>query len=345
MSQDHGRHIHGRHLHQRPPHERPQAARELERPSLFAPVDGEADADDPDMQRVNILSTLESAWRAPRTAPSKARKQRTASSGEGSPWQIKLLMAIMGAGILSLLTAFALLVLDNGDLQGDAQQARSAQAAAPAAPRTRPIQADRHNPLAALMTQPSASSPPLEPAQQAAIIENLPVDPTAPVTTPVSAQPAAPEPSGLTLMAGAHSAANAHAGADTLAGMPSVSKAPGREAAAARPLLALAAPSAEHALAGGGRATTGHSATAAITLAPPAANKPPHKPSARPAKDDDVALLEAVLAHSAKRPAAAPATPAEELQRCTQLNDAAAATCRARICVRHPTTPACHQPP
>jgi hypothetical protein len=72
-------------------------------------------------------------------------------------------------------------------------------------------------------------------------------------------------------------------------------------------------------------------------------------------KDDDVALLEAVLAHSATRKLPAqtptpistsmstsvPASVADELQRCGALGGAASATCRARTCVQHPTTPAC----
>jgi hypothetical protein len=69
-------------------------------------------------------------------------------------------------------------------------------------------------------------------------------------------------------------------------------------------------------------------------------------------QDDDVALLEAMFAHTRTRPAApsagaAPAalSVADELKRCGSLSGGAAATCRARICVQNPAAAACHQDP
>jgi hypothetical protein len=58
-------------------------------------------------------------------------------------------------------------------------------------------------------------------------------------------------------------------------------------------------------------------------------------------RDEDVALLEAMFAHTgARKP---PASVAEELaSTCGGLSGAQAATCRARICVQHPTASVCH---
>jgi hypothetical protein len=62
--------------------------------------------------------------------------------------------------------------------------------------------------------------------------------------------------------------------------------------------------------------------------------------------DADVALLEAMLSHTPSRAGAhaPPVAPvAEQLSTaCGSLSGAAAATCRARICVNNPGSPACH---
>ncbi len=300
------------------------------------------------MQRLHILSTLESARRPPRVAPSKARKQRTPITGEGSPWQIKLLMGLMAVGIVCLMSAFALLVLDTSALR-QAQAASAETAAATRSQRQLPIQADRHNPLAALMTQPMQTGPLLAPEQQAAIIENLPVDPTAPVTTPVSAQaplplPASPATAGL----------QTDTEAATLAAMPSVGSAGLRQPTSARPLLALTAPPAEHAMSQARPlpVKTAAPAAASADAQADAGSTVRRRAVAVRAKDDDVALLEAVLAHSATRqaqppePSADPDAPAIALARCAALGGGgAAATCRAAVCVEHPTLAACHQAP
>jgi hypothetical protein len=74
------------------------------------------------------------------------------------------------------------------------------------------------------------------------------------------------------------------------------------------------------------------------------ADKPlPHK-TRKP--DDDVALLEAMLAHTGAAPHVQVLSAAEEIRsRCNALHGADAATCRARVCVQHPTASVCHTDP
>jgi len=60
------------------------------------------------------------------------------------------------------------------------------------------------------------------------------------------------------------------------------------------------------------------------------------------AAPDDVALVEAMLAHAGPRPA--PPSPTEALRRCGQGTSPETSVCRARICVQHPSLAACHTP-
>jgi hypothetical protein len=231
------------------------------------------------MQRVHILSTLESARRPPRAAPSKLRRQRPGEAA--GKWQIKLLIGLMAAGILSLLTAFVLLLLDNGG-------AKEAQA-----PLVRPITVDRHNPLAALAMRAPQAEPPSRPPQTA-LIENVTGETT--IGTIAALTDAMP---------------------------------PNAMDAATSPAGARAANEKEK---GSEKAID------------PTLEKTAAKRRARADKDDDVALLEAVMAHSATRKTV-PQTPsvADAFQQCSALAGGAAATCRARVCVQHPTSLACHQ--
>ena len=65
-------------------------------------------------------------------------------------------------------------------------------------------------------------------------------------------------------------------------------------------------------------------------------------------RNDDVALLEAMFAHSGtRRVATSPASPpapstADALRQCGSASSADAAVCRARVCVQNPTAAACH---
>lgn len=60
------------------------------------------------------------------------------------------------------------------------------------------------------------------------------------------------------------------------------------------------------------------------------------------APQEDVALVEAMLAHAGPRKA--PPSPTALLQQCGSGSSAETAVCRARICVQHPSLPACHTP-
>lgn len=60
------------------------------------------------------------------------------------------------------------------------------------------------------------------------------------------------------------------------------------------------------------------------------------------ASHDDVALVEAMLAHAGPRKA--PPSPTEALRQCGADSSPEASVCRARVCVQHPSLPACHTP-
>jgi len=60
------------------------------------------------------------------------------------------------------------------------------------------------------------------------------------------------------------------------------------------------------------------------------------------ASHDDVALVEAMLAHAGPRKA--PPSPNAALEQCGTGSSPETAVCRARICVQHPSLPACHAP-
>lgn len=57
---------------------------------------------------------------------------------------------------------------------------------------------------------------------------------------------------------------------------------------------------------------------------------------------DDVALVEAMLAHAGPRKA--PPSPTVALQQCGTGTSPQASVCRAKVCVQHPSLPACHTP-
>lgn len=277
------------------------------------------------MQQVHILSTLESARRPAAQAPSKRRKPRPSTGPILGNWQVKVLIGLMAAGIVSLMTAFVLLLLDKSETQG----AAPSQVVA--------IEVDRHNPLAALVAAPThsgAMSKPGEPVAptgqaaqtaqtaqtvQAAVIEELPAGPLAAL-----GQPAAVTPKAAT--------------AALLPSPLSTEQAQGMPATQTMAIVAAHVPAHTQPAAAQRDSTAAPAARSSQLDDKPAPKRPP-----RSAGDDDVALLEAVLAHSATRQPPTTVPVAEEIQQCAKLGGAAAATCRARICVQHPTTPACHQ--
>lgn len=60
------------------------------------------------------------------------------------------------------------------------------------------------------------------------------------------------------------------------------------------------------------------------------------------ASQDDVALVEAMLAHAGPRKA--PPSPAIALQQCGTGSSPETTMCRAKVCVQHPSLPACRAP-
>lgn len=314
----------------------------FDRPSLFAQ---DAADDQADAQRVPLLSTLESmpgagqgAYKARRgptpyahETPLPRRGGFGALTARWGDWQAKALMGLMVAGILSLMTAFVLLLLDRNaerDAKGPAAEASQER---------RPIPVDRRNPLAALvvptsrpvMERPPSTTPPAI-APQAAVIEDLPH-----ATLPAQHRDDIATSTALTIPAATDtSPLDANGGPRTL--------------------LLATAPSGAGLPPVQGQAID---ASIAIVTAPrsdPAIDKAPDKAPLAPAtrrqtksgKDEDVALLEAVLAHSASRQPPAPAlSVTEALRRCGELEGAASAICRARVCVGSPTAAACHQDP
>lgn len=229
------------------------------RPSLFAGM--EAYEVDGDIPLVRILSTLESSRRPYQPAPSKRTNKR---KGYSAAWQVKVLYALMGAGVLALLTSFTI-VLHNGHLTS--------------AKTTTDL--SHTNPLAAMI------APPLE----------APAPPAAPVT---QAQTAIIE---------------------------DVMERTLQEVTAERP------DPVEHVV------TVQNTPTTVATAHTP--NAKVRHPNTPLRHDEDVALLEAMFAHTGSRKA--PTSAAEDLKtRCGGLVGAAAATCQASVCVQNPSASVCH---
>lgn len=277
---------------------------------------------DGDMQRVRILSTLESARRPVRGAPSKMRGDRRRAPAFSL--SSKVLFALMGLGVLALLASFVIVVLNGHEASPKldaAMQAHLNMTDGAKASQTTNIKAHaarngeaNSNPLAALIAPPAvkpAAPPPAAPVtaqteHQAAVIETVLI---APDQASVLAPQAAPAVTASTFA--------------LVAPAPAVLP-PLDKPASTRTVKTL----------------TTEQAT------------PPVKPAQQtrraqtpPRRDDDVALLEAMFTHaSSARQNTASA--AEELQRrCSKLSGAEAATCRASVCVQHPSASVCHQDP
>lgn len=311
MSHDHGRQL-VRHLSPIKP-----VSPGFIRPSLFAGMDDDNTADG-DMQRVRILSTLESARRPVRGAPSKMRGDRRRAPAFSL--SSKVLVGLMGMGVLALLASFVIVVLNGHEPSPKldaAMQARlnmtdgtkTSQTTSSKAHAARGGEANS-NPLAALIAPPAATPaapPPATQAEhQAAVIETVLI---APDQASVLAPQAAPAVT-----------------ASTFALVP---PAP----AALPPLDKPASTKAAKAL------------TTEQTAPPVKTTQQTRRAQAPPRRDDDVALLEAMFTHaSSARKSTVSA--AEELQRrCSKLSGAEAATCRASVCVQHPSASVCHQDP
>ncbi len=269
-------------------------------------MDNEPSSFDGDTQRVRILSTLESTRRPTRRGPMKihgiTKKKR-------SNWQTKALLGLMAVGVLSLLASFVMVLL-NGHAASSRADA-SDQVPAGHQEATRPAETPRvspDNPLAALVVPPvhTASVAPTRPAQ-AAVIENVAI------ATPVIDHGVSSAPANMNSEAKAASAQSVVPKSSVITPLTA-------KAEPAKPtVLALAAPVSQ----------TGHQATG-------------KRPQASSRNDEDVALLEAMFAHTRPRPVVESA--ADEIQRrCSSLSGPSAATCRARVCVQNPTAAVCHQ--
>jgi hypothetical protein len=308
----------GRLVRQTLPHA--SARPNLERPSLFAGMDSESPVLDGDTQRVRILSTLESTRQSPRMAPSKRQRLKLRL---GKNWQLKALMGLMVTGVLTLLVAFALIVM-NGHSAASKRDGgnESTQEAAPAktpdarlAATIQAARADRNNPLSALIATPQFSASNAAaglPGHQPAVIENIAPNS---VAQTVAAAKLTPQ----------HMAT---AQAPTT---------PISSRRAANHISAVISPASAAAAASSVRAIDAR-AYAVMTNA-----KAPNK-AAKPknAKDEDVALLEAMFAHTGNRNTPQVSADEEIKTRCNVLSGAAAATCRAKVCVQNPSAAACH---
>jgi hypothetical protein len=335
----------------------------LDRPSLFAADDTQNSVLDDDTQRVRILSTLESARRPVRMAPSKARRLQR----QGSGWQVKALLGLMGAGVIALLTSFVLVVVDGHTTSTQVEAAMVEQAAksgqmaveqpAPASaaltkaeaapppsgkhPDKATAKPDSNNPLAALIAP--AAAPPSAAATPKAAVQSTPQ--TAVIETVLGTAPPPP--------LAAHAASAAAASVQAKAA-PKQADAPAATVSLAKTApLANTRPDSRPDTAAPKAGTTPGTKPPIDTLAlqrglnvPPALGKNARNGTqgANSRNDEDVALLEAMFAHTGSRKA--PVSVAEEIKRqCSQLAGAEAATCRARLCVQNPTASVCHPEP
>lgn len=317
----------------------------LDRPSLFAGMDNEDSTFGGDTQRVRILSTLESTRRP--TGRKGLTKIHGITKKKRSNWQTKALIGLMGVGVLTLLTSFVMVIMDGHSSPARPEPGNKPAATAEGIKRANglapKVTANTSNPLAALIAPPQ--HPAMAPTpQQAAVIENV-------INTPPAEQPTEPKLASIS-PAPAHNTTPSGSSAikpvdlsrqtTSVATAPPTVAAPKLAAATPAPLQPAAkvqpqAPAHDSAT----RASTSGSGNldTKLSMPPPAKRTPASK-----SKDEDVALLEAMFAHTRPRPAPATLSVAEELkQRCGSLSGAEAATCRARVCVQNPTAAACHQ--
>lgn len=301
MSQDQGQQL-VRHL----PPVKP-AHPGLGRPSLFAGMGDDDSCFDGETQRVRILSTLESARRPVRSVPSKKmRRDRRAATFSVSS---KVLMAMMGIGVMALLTSFVIVVLNGHETSSKVEAAMQAQVKLPAdlasdTPLAKTGQqpasvksaasrgdASSNNPLAALIARS-----PVQPEPQAAVIENIQRTP--------AVSPAVPAATGKP----------------------------------ATPMTSVAQASAPHVAKAGPVPVAKQLATETVAAKPV---KTVRRNDNALRHDEDIALLEAMFAHAGSRKA--PVSAAEEIKnRCGALSGPEAATCRASVCVQNPSASVCH---
>lgn len=240
-------------------------------------------------------------------------------------------------------------------LQPEPHESFQPPLAAPAQPQPLPVQPATPTALVATQVAPHAptpaSGPSLQPAPAPPPLAALIEDTQAPVAAALPGA-SAPQPGS---MPGNHqgnhqgqqpsstsaqamsqdSAAPTSAGAETVAGPASSPRGKGHSPLAALAVTPRTSPSkdAERAIA---RKTTPRQARASK---PPSARSP-SAPRGRRQSDDDVALLEAMFAHTnARKP---PRSAVQELERrCGPLSGAEAKACRVKVCKQFPDARVC----
>ena len=249
---------------------RPQAHPALDRPSLFAGM--EPDADEP-AERVRILSTLAASRPPSKRASGRSRR------GRGSSWQFKALLTLMGLGIIGLLAGFAM-VLTQGHSQAGAtvppEAARRALIAAPAATPVPPQAATIATTTASVTGSASSATAnlPSTQAPQTAVIEEVVPDAVAGLGTVAAASPLAAL--GSTATANSAMAKSTPAPATRPTALPPTpAPTPTTAGAQAEPRRVAQA--------------TPHSARTEVR---------PRQTATKRGQDADVALLEAMFAHT-----------------------------------------------
>ncbi|MBI5925229.1 MAG: hypothetical protein HY836_06480 [Aquabacterium sp.] len=274
----------------------------LDRPSLFAGMDNEDSTFGGDTQRVRILSTLESSRRP--TGRKGLTKIHGITKKKRSNWQTKALIGLMGIGVLTLLTSFVMVILE-----GHSSPAKPESGNRPAVTSEGIKRANGLAPkVAANTSNPLAAliAPPQHPAMAPAPQQAAVIENV--INTPPAMQPTEPKVAGV-----------------------NPAPTPLQPPAKAQPQAPVHDSATRASTSGSGNLDT------KLSMPPPAKRTPASK-----SKDEDVALLEAMFAHTRPRPASV--SVADELkQRCGSLSGAEAATCRARVCVQNPTAAVCHQ--
>ncbi len=279
-----------------------------------------------DTQRVSILSTLESSRRA-------AKRAAPAASGSAPRPRRRWPLALGALGLLfgaGMLWAFTLVLQD----RMATPQPEGAQAMAEAARATAGASAVGH--------RPAPAAAPTAPAPQAALASNT--DPLAALRATEASQPSASAAQALPSEASGHASEAAPGSSpaiiETVATKPTdllpAAKSSPSSAAASAVKPSLPRPATPSPVATPGKTTPAKEGALRGREPAPASGE---RAATSSTKDDDVALLEAMFAHTGGRRGAASVQ--DELKRCAGLESQAAQTCRDKICRQNPKAPAC----
>lgn len=233
---------------------------------------------------------------------SRRPRHKRVASGTSSAWTTRALVVVMGMGMLVVLLSFIEVL-------------------------RRPPPAFVSPTTPTMPATPTATTTPKAPPpidiQAAEIIDTAP--PAAPALSATPAPPAAATPPTATLLA------TAAADVARLNAEPTGRKAPReaerRESRESRPRsddVALLEAMFTH------TGQTNQTSQTGSLRNTPAANRKTAGPSSASTRASDAA------------PTGTPASATEALRQCGAASSADAAVCRARVCVQHPTTPACH---